>query len=121
MPTKADTIEYCHVYYNHTLRWDFGIHNSHYKITILKNDVHNNDSIQVYYFDDTPCGDCSPELVLQEGNRFKFIKEKAQCFSFAIKDLLSLAAEQNSNRVLVLYKESSTMKQAVQIFRFEFQ
>lgn len=119
--TKADTIEYCHVYYNRALRWDFGIYNSHYKISVQINSVQNNDSIQVYYFDDTPCGNCLPELVLQKGNSFKFIAEKEQCFSFAVKDLLSFAAEQNSNNVLVLYRESATIKQAIQIFMIEFQ
>ena len=117
--TKADTIDYCHVHYNHVLRWDFGIGKGQYKIVIDKANVHSNDSIQIYHFDDTPCGVCAPVLVLKIGNSFKFISQRADCFSIAVNDLFKLTAGQNSNYIRVLYRETSNKNEALQIFMID--
>ncbi len=113
--TKADTIDYCHVHYNHVLRWDFGIYKGDYKITIDKATLHYNDSIQIYYYTDAPCNACESAILVQYKNMQAFISKKNNCYSIALKDLFNLGGN-NMKEIPIFYQVSTNTKNAFQIF-----
>ena len=113
--TKADTIDYCHVHYNHVLRWELCIYKGDYKITIDKAALLDNDSIQIYYHSDTPCNACNSKLLLQYENSHRFISKKNNCYSIAVKDLIKWG-ENNINEIPIFYQANANSKNALQIF-----
>jgi hypothetical protein len=113
--TKADTIDYCHVHYNHELRWDLGIYKGDYKITIDKATLHENDSIQIYYYTDTPCNTCNSALLLQYENSHHLISKKNNYYSIAVKDLFKWGGN-NIKEIPIFYQANANSKNALQVF-----
>lgn len=115
--TKADTIDYCHVHYNHVKRWDFGIYKGDYKITLHKNDIKKEDSIQIFYFEDRPCSACKNKLIWSvELSRLFFINEAHGCYTIALQDLISQMKLAGLNETKVYYSKASEENNALQIF-----
>lgn len=119
--SKADTVDFCHVYYNHAKRWDFINYNGQYKIKIKSADVKMEDSIQIFYFDDTPCYGCGSKIFLENSNYRFFIPIKNDCFSIAITDLIQFKKKINLKELKVFYFENPKKEPALQIFIFDIE
>jgi len=111
--TKADTLSYCHVYYNKTKKIaDFVLAYGEQTVIIKLADISKADSITVSYFQDTPCSDCLTSLLIDDnkGNQI-FTESKKGSFSKHTFSAKSLVDTKNSKKTFdVFYSESVATK-----------
>ncbi|MDI1232713.1 MAG: hypothetical protein PSX81_00370 [bacterium] len=119
--TKADTLDFCHVYYNHLKRWDFINYNGQYKIEIKSVDVKMEDSIQIYYFDDTPCYGCKGEMKVLTETQQCVVNKTMEYYTYAVNDLLKLYIKNGRKELHIVYLESPGQTKAFQIFLIKFE
>jgi hypothetical protein len=117
--TKADTIDYWHVYYNKVKIAAFNEYNIH-DITIKMDKVKSHDSITVKYFNDTPCSDCNTHLTVEDEKHHTIVACKGKGvgnpISFALKDLLAYKQRSGCNSFEIFYPDVPKF-----IFRIKFE
>jgi hypothetical protein len=103
---SADTLDFWYAFYNNKKIKEFSEISNERIISIVSNDVKENDSISVAYHPDAPC-DCKTELLIYDDNKL-VLKSKPgrntfDKLSFSLKDLL--AKNPNSKTFKVYYAE----------------
>jgi hypothetical protein len=121
--TKADTIDFWHVYYNKIKIKEFNEYNI--QDFIIKIDkIKRGDSITVKYFKDTHCFDCDTHLTIEDGKHHPVITLKGKGggegnpLSFALKDLLEFRKKNGCNSLEIFYGENANYKRPVPKFIF---
>lgn len=117
--TKADTIDYWHVYYNNIKIKEYNQY-SKGEIILKTKDIKKTDSLTIMYFRDTPCSDCETQVTVE--NKHHFVITKGEGYGtfnpikISIFDLLLKAdrkysyvfyqeePETNQNQKLLLFK-----------------
>jgi hypothetical protein len=117
---KADTIDFCHVYYNNIKILDINFF--HQNELVLKLDsIQSSDSISIRYFRDTPCFDCPQSLSIEnEKHTIFFTKTRIGTFSpltFSVQQLVELQKQGYLQSFEVFYSNelttSRTMKRLI--------
>jgi hypothetical protein len=111
--TKADTIDYWHVYYNKVKIHEFNQIGTH-DIILKLNKIRNTDVITITYFRDTPCSDCTTYLTVTNNNRVIVTssgKGTGNPISFSIKDLVALKKNNTKNVFEIYYTEGKNKKE----------
>jgi hypothetical protein len=117
---KADTIDFCHVYYNNIKILDINFFqpNEH----VLKLDsIQYNDSITIRYFRDTPCFDCLQTLTVENEKHAIFFTETSigtfSPLTFSVQQLVELQKQGYLQSFEVFYSNelttSRTMKRLI--------
>ncbi|GAB2833678.1 hypothetical protein [Ferruginibacter profundus] len=106
--TKADTIDFWHIYYNQTkIRAcnQFGT----YQIVLKLNSIKSGDSITVRYFRDTPCSDCPSLLTVEDEKHRVFASSKGMGtfnpVSFSLDALVELKKQGYNEPFEVFYTD----------------
>jgi len=107
---RADTINFCHVYYNDIKICEFTNYGQAIVIPVKANNIKDKDSITVRYFRDTPCRDCGAIVTVADTTRNLTITTgKGQGtfgpVSFSLKKLLNYQQETGVNYFAVSYSE----------------
>lgn len=124
--TKADTIDYWHVYYNKSKLAAFNEYNIH-SITIKMDKVKSGDSITVNYYRDTPGSDNITQLAIEDGKHHTVLVSKGKGvgnpLSFALKDLLAFKKTTGCNSFGIFYSDNAIDLKPVSkfIFRIKFE
>ena len=104
--TKADTIDYWHVYYNKIRIAKFNNRNTH-DVVIKIEKIKSKDSITVKYYMDAACYDCDTYLCIKDEKHQTVIgchgKGVETPISFALKDLLAYKKKTGCNSFEVFY------------------
>lgn len=107
--SKADTIDFWHVYYNDSLIQKFNIHNDSEVIVIKVKMVQSVDSIRINYFRDAPCTDCHLNLMVRTDKNNKIIYSKAvgtgSTLSFDLRRLVNVYTADKKRYFEVLYDD----------------
>ena len=120
--TKADTIDYWHVYYNNSFVREY---NQHLKgeLSLQIKDIKVTDSFTIKYFRDTHCNDCEVNVSIESRN--KIVVSKGQSIGVftpikvSVFDVLQHERESNEKMYQVYYYENgdNADKKKVLIFR----
>ena len=111
--TKADTIDYWHVYYNNIKIKEFNGHNEVHEITIKIDKIKNGDSISVNYYRDTHCSDCITHLTIEDGKHHTISTHQGKGagegnpLSFALKDLLEFRKKDGGSYFEIFYYDNA--------------
>jgi len=124
--TKADTIDYWHVYYNKTKIEELNAYNV--RDIIIKTDkVKSGDSIAVRYFRDTPGSDCITNLVIDDDKHHTVIARKGKGtgnpIAFALNDLVEFRKKNGGNYFEIYYFDNaiSSNQPRRQLFRIKLE
>jgi hypothetical protein len=122
---KADTISYCHVYYNNTRVGDYTEYATNRTIAIKAADIKRADRIVVRYFRDTPCYDCWSFLAIEDKKRRRIVLAKAKGtsnpISFYVKDLLEQRKQSHKSSFEIFYSENDLTNSGASLFIIKFE
>ncbi len=108
--TKADTIDFWHVYYNNVEIKDYTDYGSISILTLKLDSIKLTDRITVKFFNDRPCFDCKSFLAIEGLKKKKIILAKGRGtgnpVTFTIKRLLSYKKRFRKNSFGIFYFES---------------
>jgi hypothetical protein len=111
LTTKADTLDYCRVFYNKSEKIaDFVLaYGGQLTIDIKLKSINKTDSITVDYFRDTPCSDCQTFLIIEDekGNRI-LVDSKKGTFSGHTFSAKSLVDSKDQKKVFHIYYTEGT-------------
>ncbi len=89
-PSRPDTIDYWHIFYNSTRIGDFNSYGKN-EINLKLDSIKSGDSIIVKYFCDTPCFDCITRVSVEDGQNDVIVTSQGKGtftpISFALEDL----------------------------------
>ena len=103
--TKADTIDYWHVYYNQTIIKKFNQF-SKGEITLKIKDIKKTDSLTVKYFRNTPCGTCETRVEIEDSHQSVITTGQGIGTFNPIKiSLFDLLVKADRNPIIVYYYE----------------
>ncbi|MGG9961265.1 hypothetical protein [Ferruginibacter sp. SUN106] len=106
--TKADTIDFWHVYYNKTKIKEFNQFGTN-EIIIKLNSIKAGDSLTVRYFRDTPCPDCPSLLTVEDEQHRVFVSSKGMGtfnpVSFSLDALVELKKQGYNQPFEVFYTD----------------
>ena len=118
----ADTISYWKVYNGGQLLKEINGFSKDLKIILTKGKIRAIDTLNVKYFDDTPCYNCSSSLTIKtvDNKKIRTINNSKSNYDFDIKttDLQILAQKNNSSTLRFFYKEDDS-NQSVLLFEIE--
>lgn len=118
--TKADTIPYCHVYYNNVKIIETDFFNPD-ELVLKIDSIHISDSITIRYFRDTPCFDCPTKLTIEnEKHGILFTTTGKGTYSpltFSVQELVRMQKQGYLQSFEVFFSDelttSRTMKQLI--------
>ncbi len=120
--TKADTIDFWHVYYNKTKIKEY---NQYSKVEIILKikDIQKTDSLTIRYFRDTPCSDCETQVAIENGKHFVITKSIGKGTFNPIKisvfDLLQYHLKYNKDVYEVFYHEGQIISRTQRALIFK--
>lgn len=116
--SKADTVDYCHVYYNKVKVLEC-IPNSSVVITIKKKDIKESDSLIIKYFSDTPCFDCIPELEIENDSNKSIFTSKGRGTGSIKVSLIAILKMGDTNTFSVYYykRNDKNIDNSIALFR----
>lgn len=118
-PTKADTIDYWHVYYNNNKIKEYNLY-SNGEIVIKIKEVQKTDSITVLYFRDTPCSDCSNQVTVINEQYFTVSIGKGKGTWNPIKiSVFDLIQKAEKGILNALYQEGAITNETESILLFK--
>ncbi|MCT4560476.1 MAG: hypothetical protein N4A41_03785 [Crocinitomicaceae bacterium] len=119
---EMDTISNWQVYNGGKLLKVFNALSTDYRILLTKGKIRAIDTVEVKYFDDTPCIDCIASLTIRtdKNKEIRRINNSLSNYSFKIKttDLQVLAFE-NSSSILRFYYIEDEADEEVLLFEIE--
>ena len=124
--TKADTIDFWHVYYNKAKIREFNQYSTR-EIILKLNKIKSGDSITVRYFRDTPCSYCSTYLTVESGKHHVILTSKGKGtynpISFSLKDLIAYRMSSGKNYFDIFYfeRENKSLSNKIFIFRIKLE
>lgn len=90
---KADTINFCQVYYNNIKILDINFFRSN-ELVLKMDSIQSSDSITIRYFRDTPCFDCPTKLIIENEKHLPFFSIEnvgtSSPFTFSVQQLVEL-------------------------------
>ncbi len=105
---KADTIDFCHVYYNNIKILDINFFRPN-DLVLKLDSFQSSDSITIRYFRDTPCFDCPTKLIVENEKHLPFFSIEnvgtSSPFTFSLQQLIELRKEGYEHRFEVFYTE----------------
>ncbi|MBO9202435.1 MULTISPECIES: hypothetical protein [Niastella] len=123
--TRADTIDYWHVYYNKIKIKECNDYNI--RDIIIKTDkVKSGDVITVYYFRDTPGSEAITNLSIEDGKHHVVFASKGKGtgnpISFSLKDLLAYKQKSGGNdfEIFYFYNAIGNIADPKLLFRIKF-
>ncbi|WP_026209621.1 hypothetical protein [Cytophaga aurantiaca] len=119
--TKADTIDFWHVYYNHTKIQEFNQYGTH-EIRLKLESLKSGDSITVKYFRDTPCSRCATYLTVEDEKHHVFVTSSGKGtfnpISFSINKLIELRKQGYMQTFEIFYFEGEIKSRSDKILIF---
>jgi len=120
--TKADTIDYWHVYYNKIKIKEFN-QNSKGEIVLKIKDIKKTDTLTVRYFRDTPCSDCETQVSIENVRNFVITKGKGlgtfNPIKISIYDLLKYHLKADKEVYKVFYHEGQITSRTHRVLIFK--
>ena len=105
---KADTIDYCHVYYNSIKILDINFFQSN-ELVLKLDSIKSSDSITIRYFRDTPCFDCPTKLIIENEKHHSFFSSEnvgtSSPLTFSVQQLVELHKQGYEQRFELYYTE----------------
>jgi hypothetical protein len=105
---KADTIDFCHVYYNNIKILDINFYRPN-DLVLKLDSIQSSDSITVRYFRDTPCFDCPTKLIVENEKHHPFFSIEnvgtSSPFTFSLQQLIELRKKGYEQRFEIFYTE----------------
>lgn len=77
LTAKADTVDYCRVFYNKKEIREYPLY-SKGEILLKVKDIKENDSLTILYFRDTPCSECETNVIVENKQHFIITQGKGQ-------------------------------------------
>lgn len=105
---KADTIDFCQVYYNNIKILDINFFRSN-ELVLKMDSIQSSDSITIRYFRDTPCFDCPTKLIIENEKHLPFFSIEnvgtSSPFTFSVQQLVELREKVYEHHFEVFYTE----------------
>lgn len=105
---KADTIDFCHVYYNNMKILDINFFRPN-DLVLKLDSIQSSDTITVRYFRDTPCFDYPTKLIIENEKHHPFFSIEnvgtSSPFTFSVQQLVELREKGCQQRFEVFYTE----------------
>jgi len=118
----TDTISYWKVYNGGKLIKEGNVFDIGPKILLKKAVIRSVDSLNVKYFDDTPCINCKGALTIksEQGKVIKIIGNTISNYDFKIKTTdLQVLAFKNRNSILRFYYKEDSIQDEILLFEIE--
>jgi len=107
---KADTIEYCHLYYNSIKILDINFFQPN-ELVLKLDSIQSSDSITIRYFRDTPCFDCPTKLTIEnEKHGILFTTTSngtSSPLTFSVQELIDIYIKGYEQRFELFYTEGT--------------
>ena len=120
--SKADTIDYWHVYLNNKIIREFNQYSKDLTIKLKLSEAKPYDSIRVNYFRDTPCSDCDHFLAIKisDASQDTIVKGRGTFnpLSFSVKTFLDYSTQNHKPSFWIVYCEG---KHKFPVFEIEFE
>ncbi len=122
---KADTIDYCHVYFNHVKKWEFNL-SQRKDIQLKISQLKSSDTMVVFYFNDKPCHDCSTTFYLADKQGHELMKNSSNInsdggFRIAMSDLLKLGDTAGLKNFAIYIQAESKLSNKILLFSVSIQ
>ena len=105
---KADTIAFCHVYYNSIKILDINFFQPN-ELVLKLDSIQSSDSITIRYFTDTPCFDCPTKLIIENEKHLPFFSSEnvgtSSPLTFSVQQLVELREKGYEQRYELFYTE----------------
>ena len=105
---KADTIAFCHVYYNSIKILDINFFQPN-ELVLKLDSIQSSDSITIRYFTDTPCFDCPTKLIIENEKHLPFFSSEnvgtSSPLTFSVQQLVELREKGYEQRFELFYTE----------------
>ena len=123
---KADTIAFCHVYYNSIKILDINFFQPN-ELVLKLDSIQSSDSITIRYFTDTPCFDCPTKLIIENEKHLPFFSCEnvgtSSPLTFSVQQLVELREKGYEQRFELFYTDgipvSRTDRQFILRIRLE--
>jgi len=117
---KADTINFCQVYYNNIKILDMNFFRSN-ELVLKLDSIQASDSITIRYFRDTPCFDCPTKLTIENEKHGIFStitgNGTSSPLTFSVQELVRIQKQGYKQSFEVFFSDelttSRTMKQLI--------
>lgn len=120
--SKADTIDFWHIYINDSIFQKSHQGNEGMVITLKRQSIATTDILSVRHYDDTPCINCTVALGIRDvtGLEVKHIDGKERDkLAITFKELLEISEKNNSKSFLFSFYEDGKLRRHLFILKIE--